>query len=278
MYTAETAVVLLALDEGLVGFVEHEGGHALPVARGSGEEAARHLLRRVTGSTVGTLSLLGSLPGTEDRDALEVWVARRIRGDGDSASHLQWVTASEAVARIGTPEIRTAETLAALAVATRANLLAGPVRGPTERFAPPPSPKKRSSRSTAHRAAPPRASTDLPPDRFLNVELSQLAFNERVLEMAEDPGVPLAERLRFLAICGSNFDEFFSVRVGALKAAVLAGSSARGFDGLTPREQLEAISARVPPLLARQTSCAEGCLAAAAVLMLVRFFGASKAL
>ena len=79
-FATETAVVLLALDEGRVGFVDHEGGHALPVARGSGEEAARHLLRRVTGSTVGTLSLLGSLPGTEDRDALEVWVARRIRG------------------------------------------------------------------------------------------------------------------------------------------------------------------------------------------------------
>jgi polyphosphate kinase len=263
-FSTETAVVLLALDEGRVGFVEHEGGHALPVARGSGEEAARHLLRRVTGSTVGTLSLLGSLPGTEDRDALEVWVARRIRGDGDGDNQLQWVSASEAVARIGTPEIRTAETLAALAVATRANLLASPGRGPTERFAPPPPPKHRATAAAAHRAAPPRASTELPPDRFLNAELSQLAFNERVLEMAEDPGVPLAERLRFLAIVGSNFDELFSVRVGALKAAVLAGSSARGFDGLTPREQLEAISARVPPLLARQTRCSEECLAAAA--------------
>ena len=263
MFSAETAVVLLALDEGRVGFLEHEGGHALPVARGSGEEAARHLLSRVTGSSVGTLSLLGSLPGTEDRDALEVWVARRIRGDGESANHLQWVTASEAVARIGTPEIRTAETLAALAVATRANLLGSPLRGPTERFAPPPATTARK-KSSAHRVAPPRATTDLPPDRFLNVELSQLAFNERVLEMAEDPGVPLAERFRFLAIVGSNFDEFFAVRVGALKTALLAGSSARGFDGLTAREQLEAISARVPPLLARQTRCAEECLRAAA--------------
>ena len=264
MFSAESAVVLLALDEGRVGFLEHEGGHALPVAHGSGEEAARHLLRRVTGSSVGTLSLLGSLPATEDRDALEVWVARRIRGDGESANHLQWVTASEAVARIGTPEIRTAETLAALAVATRANLLGSPLRGPSERFAPPPAKPARKKSDSAHRAAPPRATTDLPPDRFLNVELSQLAFNQRVLEMAEDPGVPLAERLRFLAIVGSNFDEFFSVRVGALKTALLAGSSARGFDGLTAREQLEAISARVPPLLTRQIRCAEECLGAAA--------------
>ena len=264
MLSAETAVVLVALDEGRVGFLPHEGGHALPVARGSGEEAVRHLIHRVTGSSVGTLSLLASLPGTEDRDALEVWVARRIRTDAEGPSHLEWVDEATAVAKIGTPEIRTAETLAALAVASRANLLAGASRatGPTERFAPPPKPVRKTPVST-RRAAPPRASTELPPEQFLNVELSQLAFIERVLEMGEDPGVPLAERLRFLSITSSNLDEFFSVRVGALKDAVQEGASARGFDGLTAREQLEAISSRVPPLLARLSRGAEDCLAAA---------------
>ena len=78
MLTSQTAVVLLALDEDRVAFLDQEGGHALPVARGSGEEAVRHLLRYVTGSGVGTLFLLSSLPATEDRDALEVWVARKI--------------------------------------------------------------------------------------------------------------------------------------------------------------------------------------------------------
>jgi polyphosphate kinase len=284
MFSAETAVVLLALDEGKVAFLPHEGGHALPVAKGSGEEAARHLLRGVTGSAVGTLSLLATLPATEDRDALEVWVARRTRGDGGGDTRLSWVPAAEAIARIGTPDLRTAETLAALAVATRASLLQGP-RGPTERFAPtvartevptyrPPdlptgSPVVPPSRppvraTTRHHPQPARATSNLPTDHFLNVELSQLAFHERVLEMAEDPGLPLAERLRFLAIVGSNLDEFFSVRVGALKAAVLKGVAARGFDGLSAGEQLEAIATRVTPLLERQSRCAAECLAAAA--------------
>ncbi|MGH7562231.1 MAG: polyphosphate kinase 1, partial [Gemmatimonadales bacterium] len=115
--------------------------------------------------------------------------------------------------------------------------------------------------TTPHHVAPSRATTDLPPDRFLNVELSQLAFNQRVLEMAEDPGNPLAERLRYLAIVSANFDEFFQVRVGALKAAVQEGKEHRSFDGLTAGEQLEAISARAPPLMVRQARCAEECLA-----------------
>lgn len=276
MYSAETAVVLLALDEGRVAFLPHEGGHALPVAKGSGEEAVRHLLRDVTGSAVGTLSLLATLPATEERDALEVWVARRTRGDGIGASPLIWLPSGEAIARIGTPDLRTAETLAALAVATRAGLLTGGPRGPTERFAPPiagaaapPPPKvvptyRPADVPTRHHAQPPRATSDLPPDRFFNVELSQLAFQERVLEMAEDVGMPLAERLRFLAIVGSNLDEFFSVRVGALKDAVLEGSSARSFDGLSADQQLEAIAARVTPLLERQARCAAECLSATA--------------
>ncbi len=294
MFSAETAVVLLALDEGKVAFLPHEGGHALPVAKGSGEEAARHLLRGVTGSAVGTLSLLATLPATEDRDALEVWVARRTRGDGVGDARLSWVPSGEAIARIGTPDLRTAETLAALAVATRASLLEGP-RGPTERFAPsvrpnsptaptapaslssptsptsptspstPTSASRASARATTrHHAQPARAISNLPTDHFLNVELSQLAFHERVLEMAEDPGMPLAERLRFLAIVGSNLDEFFSVRVGGLKTAVLKGVAARGFDGLSAGEQLEAIATRVTPLLERQSRCATECLAAAA--------------
>ncbi len=265
MLSSQTAVVLLALDEGRVAFLEHEGAHALPVARGSGEEAVRHLLRYVTGSGVGTLALLGSLPATEDRDALEVWVARRIRMDGESGpTRLEWVPVGEAVARIGTPEIRAPETLAALAVATRANLLGLPTRESQERVTPPAAVTPRSTPASPHRVAPPRAVNELPPERYLNVELAQLAFQERVLELAEDPGMPLAERLRFLAIVSTNLDEFFAVRVGALKLALLAGSTARSFDGLTAREQIDAIAGRVPPLLARQSLAARECLAAAA--------------
>ncbi|NOT07957.1 MAG: hypothetical protein HOP28_07100, partial [Gemmatimonadales bacterium] len=135
-FQAETSVVLIAIDEGNVAFLPHEEGKALPFARGSGEEAARHLLGRVTGSRVGALSLAGSLHATEERDALEVWVARRIRGDGDTAANLIWLPLADAAAKIGTPEIRAPETLAALAVAARSSLIGAPGREPAERFAP----------------------------------------------------------------------------------------------------------------------------------------------
>lgn len=264
MFSSQGTVVLLALDEGRVAFLEQEGRQSLPVAAGSGEEAARHLLHEVTGSGVGNLSLLGSLPASEDRDALEVWVVRRLRSDGETgAAALTWVDTGEAVARIGTPELRAPETLAALAVATRAGLLVVPARTTGERGAAAPRAGPRVTPAGPHRVAESRAVNTLPPEQFLNAELAQLAFNERVLEMVEDRGIPLAERLRFLAIVGANIDEFFSVRVGALKQAALSGVTARSFDGLSARGQLEIVAARVPPMQERQARCARECLAAA---------------
>lgn len=85
---------------------------------------------------------------------------------------------------------------------------------------------------------------------FENRELAWLAFNTRVLEEAEDPAVPLLERLKFLGIFSSNLDEFFMVRVAGLWRQW--GSTARGPDGRTPREALHEVSARVHALVARQ--------------------------
>src|SRR5262245_50638753 len=100
--------------------------------------------------------------------------------------------------------------------------------------------------------------TDLDdPGLYVNRELGLLAFQRRVLEEAEDPGNPLLERVKFLAILGSNLDEFFMVRVAGLKQQVEAGVSEVSPDGRTPAEQLEAVRQEAATLLADARACLE---------------------
>jgi polyphosphate kinase len=91
----------------------------------------------------------------------------------------------------------------------------------------------------------------LPHDRFGDRELSWLAFNERVLELAEDEAQPLLARVRYLAIFASNLDEFFMVRVAGLKRRIATGLAVNAASGLTPRQVLDAISTRAHDLMAR---------------------------
>src|ERR1700682_717525 len=88
--------------------------------------------------------------------------------------------------------------------------------------------------------------------RYLNRELSRLDFDERVLAMAEDPKLPLLERVRFLAIFSQHLDDFFQVRVAGLKEQVLAAVAVASPDGMSPLEQLRSIRARAEGLTERQ--------------------------
>jgi polyphosphate kinase len=90
-------------------------------------------------------------------------------------------------------------------------------------------------------------------ERLLNRELSWLDFNARVLDLVADAGVPLLERVKFCSIFSSNLDEFFMVRAAALTRQVSSGLTMRSDDGLTPKEALAAIRARVLELTARQS-------------------------
>src|SRR5215471_2715524 len=93
------------------------------------------------------------------------------------------------------------------------------------------------------------------PDLFINFQLSWLAFNERVMEEAEDPSQPLLERAKFLAIVTNNNDEFFMIRVAGLREARESGAGPLGDDGLTPTEVLDEINRRSQLLAERQVRC-----------------------
>src|SRR4026208_2630999 len=89
-------------------------------------------------------------------------------------------------------------------------------------------------------------------DRFVNRALAWLKFTRRGLEEAQDPSVPLLERLKFLSIFSSNLDEFFMVRVAALKRRIREGEQTPTPDGLTPAATMAAVPARVHALVQRQ--------------------------
>jgi len=85
-----------------------------------------------------------------------------------------------------------------------------------------------------------------------NRELSFLAFNERVLALADDVSIPLLERLRYLCISSSNLDEFFEVRVAGIKQKIMGGVEAAGIDGYSPQQELNVINKAAHQFVAKQ--------------------------
>src|SRR5213078_224830 len=164
---------------------------------------------------------------------------------------------------VGSPVLRDATTLSALAVAARSELVpewsAAPLVGDAAADRGTTDETSRLTLSELRVPTLPAKTLDAArpaADQFINGLLSALEFNARVLALAEDPGTPLLARLRFLAILSTNLDQFFMVDVGALKHQVATGIVERSPDGLTPAEQLDAIAIRLRIAIA--SSCSAG--------------------
>jgi len=93
------------------------------------------------------------------------------------------------------------------------------------------------------------------PSYFINRELSWVRFNARVLEEARDLWHPLLERVKFIAICGSNLDEFFMTRIPRLMKKINKGSQEKSMDGMTSMEQIEATRKEILPLIEKHSEC-----------------------
>jgi polyphosphate kinase len=113
--------------------------------------------------------------------------------------------------------------------------------------------KRRRKRSSDDAAS--SSSSTLDPSLYINRELSWLEFNHRVLEEALDERHPLLERVKFLSIVSSNLDEFFMIRVAAIKEQILADVVEYSPDGRTPLEQIREIHTRVVKMVKQMSNC-----------------------
>jgi polyphosphate kinase len=243
----EARVALVLLREGSVGLVPGGAELTLPTAPGTGEDVAARAALEALGVAPkhAEMELVGFATSPGGGPDVEVWLCQGPPGAGDGRG-LTWIPLVEVLGRVGAPGLRDARLRSALLLLVRAEIGTRLLR------------EAPAVRSTPVEVLAPRPSGHAPgehPGDFLDTELSILDFNLRVLELAEDPGVPLLERFRFLAIFAGNMDEFFVVRVGRLKTRAEEPVRERASMDLPQGELLDFIHIRVRALMARQYAC-----------------------
>ncbi len=240
---ASRRVAVVAFSGGRVALRREGDVLRIPAGKGGGEEACRRVLRACFDDSTARVRLLGTAPGSEQRAAVETWLAEGVDPEPDDprGPGWIWIPLAELLAAVGSPALRDPVTLSALHVVSRTAIDADAGERLHPDAAPPLEPAVK----------PPAldGQDELPPGSLLNMELSVLAFNRRVLSLGDVPETPLLERVRFVSIFAANLDEFFRVRVSGFKRQVAEGSRKSTIDGVEPGAQLDAIGVRARRLM-----------------------------
>jgi len=243
----EVLVTPLLLLDGKVALIEARMGLTLPRTRGSGEDLAREYISELLeheGAEL-ELDLVGFAPMSQGGGDLEVWL-HQLPSMVEPPSGLVWIPLDELMERIGGPRLREPGLVATLLLLVRSEIGLKLLRdAPVRLGVPTELPLEARDGGTK----PGKGDDD-----YLDLELSILEFNQRVLEMAEDDSLPLLERFLFLSIFSANMDEFFVVRVGRIKDAAAEGQKGEEED-FTAQQLLDLIAVRVRALMSRQYAC-----------------------
>jgi polyphosphate kinase len=240
----DVRVALMILKDWDVMLVEGPDGLTLPNARGSGEDIAAEYLAdlwHLEAEAGLELDLVGFATARRGGADLEVWAHEVL--NGEAPVNAIWVPLVEVMQRLGGPHLRDPGLVSMMLMLVRSEMGRRILREAPHR------------RTVPVELSPGEHPDDVKPgegpEDYLDLELSILDFNQRVLELAEDESIPLLERFRFLSIFSSNMDEFFLVRVGRLKEEV-ARKARSDREDLSPEQLLDIVGVRARALQARQ--------------------------